>query len=76
VCEKGFWGLSKGYRVLFLDEAIFSFNTFTGRAWSHAHTNFEVTEEHTAVKTQALLAVVSVENGVDHYGIYPKSVNN
>jgi hypothetical protein len=25
-----------GVRILYLDEAIFSFNTFTGKAWAHA----------------------------------------
>jgi hypothetical protein len=34
-----------GARILYLDEAIFSFNTFTGKAWAHANCNFEVTEE-------------------------------
>ena len=43
--------LKRGYEVLYLDEAIFSFNTFNGRVWSHANTNFEVFEEQTAIKT-------------------------
>jgi hypothetical protein len=34
-----------GLRILYLDEAIFSFNTFTGRAWAHRNNNLEVTEE-------------------------------
>jgi hypothetical protein len=43
--------LKKGYELLYLDEAIFSFNTFNGRVWSHANTNFEVFEERTVIKT-------------------------
>jgi hypothetical protein len=40
-----------GYEILYLDEAIFSFNTFNGRVWTHANTNFEVLEHQTAIKT-------------------------
>ena len=43
--------LKKGYELLYLDEAIFSFNTFNGRVWSHANTNFEVFKEWTVIKT-------------------------
>ena len=50
-----------GYEILYLDEAIFSFNTFNGRVWSHANNNFEVLEHQTAIKTQALLAAISLE---------------
>ncbi len=50
-----------GYEILYLDEAIFSFNTFNGRVWSHANNNFEVFEHQTAIKTQALLAAISLE---------------
>jgi hypothetical protein len=53
--------ISEGYKILYLDEAIFSFNTFNGRVWSHAKNNFEVLEHQTAIKTQALLAAVSLE---------------
>jgi transposase len=35
-----------------------------------------VTEEQTTIKTQALLAVISNENGVDHFAIYDRSVKN
>ena len=35
-----------------------------------------MTEEQTAIKTQALLATVSLENGVDHYALYERSVKN
>jgi hypothetical protein len=49
-----------GYEILYLDEAIFSFNTFNGRVWSHPKTNFEVLEHQTAIKTQALLAAISL----------------
>ncbi len=26
-----------GVRILYLDEAVFSFNTFTGKVWAHAN---------------------------------------
>ena len=66
----------KGFRILYLDEAVFTFNSFQGRAWSHKNSNIAVTEEQTSIKTQALLAAISLENGVDHYCMYERSVKH
>ena len=39
------------YRILYLDEAVLTFNSFSGRAWSHRNQSIAVTEEQTAIKT-------------------------
>ena len=37
--------IRKGFRILYLDEAVFTFNSFSGRAWSHKNSNIAVTEK-------------------------------
>ena len=46
--------------LLFLDEAIFSFNTFASRAWAGRHTNISIPEDAIKIKTQALIAAISI----------------
>jgi ATP-dependent Lon protease len=39
------------YRILYLDEAVFTLNSFSVRAWSLRNQSIAVTEEQTAIKT-------------------------
>ncbi len=61
--------------IIFLDEAIFSFSTFASRTWSSVNDNIVVPEEATRVKTQALLAAISAEKGVEHFLIHDRSIS-
>lgn len=61
-------------RILFLDEAIFSFRTGPSRAWASNNETIEVDEASFNGQTQALIMAVSVDRGVDHFKIVPRSV--
>lgn len=64
----------EGMRVVFLDEAVFTFNTFRLKAWSSAYSCIKVNDFAVRVKTQALLAAVTLEEGMFEYAIHPKSI--
>jgi uncharacterized protein (DUF849 family) len=68
--------LSKSWnmKIVYLDEAVFSFNTFKPKAWSHAYSTINVTESKMKIKTQALLAAISEDVGLEDYLIHPKSI--
>ena len=61
-------------KIVYLDEAVFSFNTFKPKAWSSAYTTINVTESKMKIKTQALLAAISEDVGIEDYIIHPKSI--
>ena len=58
-------------RILFLDEAIFSFNTFSGKAWSHNKYSIQFEERKCMVKTHALLAAIKIDGTMEPFDIYP-----
>ncbi|TNV74642.1 hypothetical protein FGO68_gene16122 [Halteria grandinella] len=60
--------------LIFLDEAIFSFNTFKTKAWSKAYKNIVIKDHAIKVKTQALIAAISLEDGFVDYLLHPKSI--
>jgi len=60
--------------VVFLDKAVFTFNTFKAKAWSSAYSSIKVNDFAVRVKTQALLAAVNMEQGMFEYTIHPKSI--
>ena len=62
-------------KVVFLDEAVFTFNTFNTKAWSSKYTSIKVKDSSMRVKTQALIAAISEDVGLDHYLIHPKSIS-
>jgi transposase len=62
-------------RIVFLDEAVFTFNTFCSRAWSSRYSQITVSEERLKVKTQALIAGISEEAGLESYLVYPRSIS-
>jgi len=65
----------EGTKVVFLDEAIFSFNTFSTKAWASPYQNIEVKESSLRLKTQALICCISGDIGLETYKIQPKAVN-
>ena len=60
--------------LLYLDEAIFSFNTLTRRAWSSKHQPVEVNEELLSMPCLALLAVADAKGSIPLFRIYRRSV--
>ena len=60
--------------LVFLDEAIFSFNTFKAKAWSKTYKSITIKDYTIKVKTQALIAAISLDEGFVDYFIHPKSI--
>jgi DDE superfamily endonuclease len=66
--------MEEGSRIVYLDEAVFTFNTFAQRTWYPRYHNLELPEKKYSHKAQALIAAVSVDRGVDHFRVHPRSV--
>jgi len=62
-------------RLLFIDEAVFSFNTFNSKAWSSSKESIIVKEEKLRIKSQALIAAISEDCGLESYLIHPRSIS-
>ena len=60
--------------VVFLDEAVFTFNTFKAKAWSSSYSSITVNDFAVKVKTQALIAAISLSHGMFEYAIHPRSI--
>ncbi len=67
--------LSKGTRIFFLDEAMFTFNTLSTKSWYSRHGRIEIDEQKLQMKSLALIAAASAEGGLEHYRIYHRSIN-
>ena len=65
---------AQGIPLVFLDEAVFTFNTFKTKAWSSAYSNIVVRDYAIRIKTQALIGAISIEDGMVEYAIHPKSI--
>ena len=61
--------------LVFLDEAVFTFNTFFKKAWSGPNESITVRDQALKVKTQAFIAAISLENGLEDFAIHPKSIS-
>ena len=66
--------LQKGTKLVFLDEAIFSFNTVSTRTWYSTYSSFKIVESNVRIKSQALLSAVSLEKGMEHFMTNPRSI--
>jgi hypothetical protein len=69
-------GLARLYelKIVYLDEAIFSHNTFNKRAWSGTYHPISVPENTLKVKTQAIIAAISEDVGLEAYALHPRSI--
>jgi transposase len=61
--------------VIYIDEAVFTFNTFLTKAWSSSYSNISVPEAKINVRAHALVAGVSEEVGLEGYLIVLKAIN-
>ena len=64
-----------GYRVIYIDETCFTRKTMIDTEWSMPGENVRVDEARLSEPTLALLAGISKENGLEHFRVFPKSVN-
>ena len=60
-------------KLLFIDEAVFSFNTFNSKAWSSSNDHIVVKEANLRIKSQAFVAAISEDGGLESYMIHPRS---
>ena len=60
--------------LVFLDEAVFTFNTFNAKAWSAPYASIKVMDYKMRVKTQALISAVSLDEGMVDYSIHHRSI--
>jgi len=66
---------AKGLRLVFLDEAVFTFNTMATRAWFSAYDCLKLRDAENRIKTMALVAAVSQEKGLEGYLLHPRSIS-
>jgi hypothetical protein len=52
-------------KLVWLDEAMFTFNTFSKRAWSAKNQSIEVNDADIRIKTMALLGAISDNGGLE-----------
>ena len=62
-------------KIVFVDEAVFSFNTFSTKAWAAPYRSVTVEERKIRVKTQSLVAGISADRGLESYLIHPRSIS-
>ena len=66
---------NQGYRVIYIDETMFTRKTLRLEEWTLPKQNFCVDQDRLNEPTLAMVSAISKENGQEHYKIYPKSVN-
>ena len=63
------------FKIVFIDEAVFTFNTFNTKAWAGPYKSIKVNEQNLRVRTQAIIAAISEEVGLEHVMIRPRAIN-
>lgn len=63
-------------KLVWIDEAVFTFNTFSKRAWSAKFSNIVIKDCDAKIKTMALIAAISEDGGLEAYSIHPRSINS
>ena len=62
-------------KLVWVDEAVFSFNTLGTKAWSSKYSSIQIKEVDARVKTMALIAAISEDNGLEAFLIHPKAIS-
>ena len=64
-----------GYRIVYLDETMFTRKTVTDLEWALPGENVQINEAKLNEPTLALLSAISKERGQEYYQIFEKSVD-
>ena len=64
-----------GYRIVYLDETMFTRKTVADTEWSLPGQNIRIDEALLNEPTLALLSAISKEKGQEHFQVYLKSVD-
>ena len=62
-------------KLVWIDEAVFTFNTFNTNAWSAKYSSIKVKDADAKIKTLALIDAISEDRGLEAFSIYPRSIN-
>ena len=63
-------------KIIFVDEAIFSPATMLKRTWSLPNDNVKIVDMRDKVKTQAIIAGISMDKGLESYLIVERSIKS
>ena len=66
---------NQGYRVIYLDETMFTRKTVKQEEWCKPKENFRIEETRLNEPALAMLSGIGKENGLEHFKIYNFSVN-
>ena len=61
-------------KLVWVDEAMFTFNTFSTRARSTKHQSYQVDDADIRIKSMAFIGGISDNGGLEAYTIYPKAI--
>jgi transposase len=61
-------------KLVWVDEAMFTFNTFSTRAWSAKHQSIEVNDADIRIKSMAFLGAISDNGGLEAYTIHAHAI--
>lgn len=64
-----------GYKIVYIDEVVFSAATMQKKAWAPAHHNIEYLDKRSHMKSQALVAGITQEEGLVAWLIFRRSIN-
>ena len=64
-----------GYRIIYLDETCITRKTVPDLEWALPKENVAVDVAKIAEPCLSMLAAISKERGIEHYRIFPRSVN-
>ena len=62
-------------KLVWVDEAVFTFNTMSTRAWSARHSRIEVKNADARIKTVALVAAISEDAGLEAFLLHPRAIS-
>jgi hypothetical protein len=62
-------------KLVWIDESVFTFNTFNTKAWSRKYSSIQVNDADAKIKTVALIAAISEDCGLEGYSLHPKSIS-
>ena len=61
-------------KLVWVDEAMFTFNTFSTRAWSAKHQSIQVDDADIRINSMAFIGAISDNGGLEAYTIHPKAI--
>ena len=67
--------IAQGYKVIYIDETMFTRRAIKRAEWSRKGTNLSINNHLLNEKNYALLMGISKEEGVESWRIFPKSVD-